>query len=473
MKYVAMRNDGFGARLNGLLNAIVLANQFNGEFRFIWPDSIDEAKYHSILPKEEIFDKSFIEQHYIDEKMLKKLKTVTLDKMNSIQNYDAVAVHLEMQDNDRGQYRQAFETIAFAQPLQQAKQRAESINIDYVGGSNRSVAVHMRAGDIVYGDCRFTKFFHTKVAPFPIIMAIIEDLQSNGYEPILFGQDDELMAHLKEKYHVRLAKELSNPSFSSAQQALFDIVLMSRCAKIVAGDSAFAIEGGLIGDVPMVDSYSFFGKDRSLQIIHNTFQKPIDNRISNMQKAFACVSYLYILDKQYANDDISLYLLQEAARQDPANDLYNFILAMTYYNVGRTQDAEQTLCDCFTNNNAENMFRFLTKLWVTSRTAVCSYEAELQAYADKGYPIACLTVSIIAIAYRSFRTYWHYKNQFFLHRKREYAMLDHLVQPHVLFANYVRNKWQRLRGIKVKQIPAHISCHFKAQYRLFLANKPI
>ncbi|GHS85025.1 hypothetical protein FACS1894103_6270 [Campylobacterota bacterium] len=469
VKYIAVRGDGFGARLNGLLNAIVLANQFNGEFRFVWTDSIDEAKYHSILSKEEIFGKSFIEQHCIDEKMLKKLKIVTLDKVDSIQNYDAVAVHLEIQDNDRGQYRQAFETIAFAQPLQQAKQTAKSINID----KQRSVAVHMRAGDIIYGDCRFTKLFHAKVAPFPIVMSIIEDLQSNGYEPILFGQDDELMAHLKDKYHIRLAKEFSNPSFSSAQQALFDIVLMSRCAKIVAGDSFFAIEGGLIGDVPMVDPYGFFAKNLSLQIIHNAFQKPIDIRVSNMQKAFACVSCLYILDKQYANDDISLYLLQEAARQDPTNDLYNFILAMTYYNAGRAQDAEQTLCDCFTNNNAENMFRFLTKIWFNHRTAVCSYEAELQVYADKGYPIACLTVSIIAIAYRSFRTYWHYKNQFFLHRKREYAMLDHLVQPRVLFANYVRTKWQRLRGMKVKQIPTHICRYLVVQYGWFLFKKPL
>jgi hypothetical protein len=250
MIFYANRTDGLGERLKAMLNALVLAKARDGEFSFNWrPRSNGAMQGHAVLPVEEMFSSEFIEKYFVSDTAYKNKKIYRLVDYKTIfttedshladqdiilvtqQSLNAqIKVPMEERLHDKD-YGAAFSEIKLSPRLEAA--RAAAFDFDF---ESDHVAIHMRAGDIVYGRHRYSDRFLDKVVVYPLVEEIISELIENGNKVIVFGQDKESIACLQERYGVTSANGLMQSfDFCETQKAIFEICLMSKCRTIFAG----------------------------------------------------------------------------------------------------------------------------------------------------------------------------------------------------------------------------------------------
>src|SRR5690606_6057098 len=75
-----------------------------------------------------------------------------------------------------------FDEMAFSDQMSAAIRAAREVPLP-----PRTAAVHIRSGDIVYGNYRFHgQRFTSKAVPIPLAKMAIEKLKSDGYDVLLF-----------------------------------------------------------------------------------------------------------------------------------------------------------------------------------------------------------------------------------------------------------------------------------------------
>ena len=138
---------------------------------------------------------------------------------------------------------------------------------------SRMVAVHVRSGDIVEGLRRacldfapeglragsvldkYTQHFFRGCAPTTSYMSVAERFVREGYGILFFSDTPATAQPFQERFAAELlfAASLAPAGLSSVQQALFEIILMSRCHAIVGTKSKFSTLASLIGDAGVID----------------------------------------------------------------------------------------------------------------------------------------------------------------------------------------------------------------------------
>ena len=138
---------------------------------------------------------------------------------------------------------------------------------------SRMVAVHVRSGDIVEGlrdaclgfgpeDLRagsvldkYTQHYFRGCAPTTSYMSLAERFEGEGYGILFFSDTPSAAGPFQERFAAELlfAASLAPAPLSSVQQALFEIILMSRCHAIVGTKSKFSTLASLIGGAPVLD----------------------------------------------------------------------------------------------------------------------------------------------------------------------------------------------------------------------------
>ncbi|MDR1614141.1 MAG: hypothetical protein LBS26_01080 [Campylobacteraceae bacterium] len=441
--FVAAREDGFGERLRAMLNAMLLAENFNGKFLFNWEERpIWGREHHSVVSKEETFSADFIDKFYIDKTQLQKMKFGYINNKSQnnwfeeerIKNSDAILVSQHLlsglqkpaaDDIDFiNGYKRNFEKIEFSKSLEHAKAYASNIKL-----KEHSIAIHLRAGDLIYGGSRFhNSIFMEKIAPFPIAIGLIKFLKENNFTPIVFGQDKELLEYLKSEFEVTLSLELSDLSFSVAQQAFFDVVLMSKCEQIfTATDSGFStLASWISGGEKTKDIYKAFSKEETL-IFFESFFKILqqDNNISLLQKAFACWAYIKISGDGLATNEKMRYFLNLAIEYDPENDFYHLVKACSFYKEGKIDDAEEILYQrfCAADKRSLSIVQILNKTFpkISNKTIGYLYLENLKYYANVAYPMAALCAAIIEKAVGNDDLFLHFKKLFMVNDGAKYV----------------------------------------------------
>ena len=435
--FVVHRKDGLGMRLGAMISAMVLAEFTGGNFRFAWPRMPQGARAYHYISEDagEVFAGDFLQAHLIAQEDFDESRLVDLDDevvealrqgrvapgtMISVQSFGLVKQVLGQVGSKSTGYglAEAFARIGFSAPMEEARAMAAGAALPAADVT----AIHLRAGDIVYGYHSRKKFIGHKAIPYPLAIDLIARLRAGGVTPLLFGQDADLLAHLRDDHGAYCADDIGDRSgFSPPQNALFDICLLGRCGRIIGGDSAFCRLGARIARVKVETPESLYEADEAVGIIERHVSDPdASPLISGKQKVFA-VRYAFMLaGERIARDERFWRLLELGRENDPENGFLLLVHACSLYEAGREGEAEAMLSDIFAArpalaNDITNLLanvRYLPPLpplsphlppWkrsqIEKRRDPCTpYVDALAVQARSGHPMAafCCAVHFIA-----------------------------------------------------------------------------
>lgn len=369
-KIISMRADGFGERIKAMVNAICVADITHKKFSFHWAPMLERLRIgHSVDPAESTFSKSFLENHFMEMEEIKRLKILPFSNVErQISNYsigedDTSAITLSQQQLEKQapyffqkyvaqiNMRAAFERIEFNENLEHARFIGNTLAL---GAS--PVAIHLRAGDIIFGRYRFIDRYHGKVLNVPLAEELIRHLRDIGHQIILFGQDNDLIQFLEEKYDTFSTSGIcANHKFSFEQQAIFDICVMSRCEKIFAGSSGFAQLSSWIGSSPIVYPGKVFKSEKVTEIVKAYIEDKNNwNRISSLHLAFALRNACVLSKNTIPTSEPYATFMTQASRFDPENDSYPFSIAIAAYEQGNIGKAEEIIYGLLSQDDVQD-----------------------------------------------------------------------------------------------------------------------
>lgn len=348
--FMADRKDGFGERLKAIVNGLALSEYYKGEFRFSWKmlsNSISAA--HAIGPPEDTFSDEFL-TNYLSSSIpnvglkdfLRNLKdapsalpTIVSVPQSALYKIDRAFEKKISSD----MFTAAFWKIGFSEPLTRAINLAQKVDIH-----KEAVGLHLRAGDIIFGRFRFNARYLNKVVPYPIAVEFIKRQKELGKSVILFGQDEALCRNLAQKYDVVFAADYHDKNgFNTLQAAMFDIVLMSRCETVIAGNSGFSHIAQVIGQFQMRDPGEVYSAQETINLIMEALRlEKTEVEVHDYQKSFAYSYAVNNLSNVVSVED-AVTLMEHACAIDEENAFYVLLLAVAYFKAGDVVSCEQVL----------------------------------------------------------------------------------------------------------------------------------
>lgn len=386
--YFANRIDGLGERLRALLHAVTLANENQGQFYFSWLHSKDE--FHSTSNVNRIFSDSFVAKHYMDRDKIDSLNTITLNESKGmsyeqLKCYDGILV-----GQGHRSLSEAFNSILFSDEVTVAKQDALDIQLP-----QNVVAVHLRAGDIVYGKHRYSNRYYSKINPIYILDRMLLKLREEGKEVIVFGQNHNFCNYISKKYNLIFSSDLNSEHYIGVQAAIFDIVLMSRCNNIFARESGFAIISSLIGKAEVIESYDrFFSKE---DVIDEFNKSILENGILNSEVVDPLLKALSIsqfLDSYqvYLPIERKLELVEKCIALDCQNSYYKLLQSVFLYQSDNMEKADVVLLNELNNNSEYNIIWLAKNLDWRKRTVLLQYIETFKDAKERGSEVAAIIV---------------------------------------------------------------------------------
>lgn len=356
--FAATRTDGLGGRLRALINAKYLANQTGGRFGFTWNESeIADKDFHHVDVASAIFDSAFLEKHYLGEH-LDLTGFVSLGRERY--SVDDLKFSAEEDDlkgwicNDFGSIHlfrarrsskvkglaTAFGEIGFAGPISDVIENAKSVRMP-----KRSVALHLRSGDIVYGRYRMRQRSARKVIPSALAKAIVGTLQKRDTQVILFGEDRDTLNYLKSQTGCLLVDDLDPPPRDAfTRRVFFEMLVMSRCAEIYAGSSLFADIASRIGSVPLRPPHKLLEPANQTRELLRELQDNGSN-YHPREAAFGYFSAYLMMERSGSGE--SEKILQKAFSLDPENAFYPLKLASFRFKEKRYREGDAILSQRF------------------------------------------------------------------------------------------------------------------------------
>lgn len=340
VRFVSNRTDGLGERLKALLNSIVLSKIYSLNYSFTWNPISDSLKqHHSIEDASTIFSKDFLDKHLItdhseiqssialDEFNLSKTSSNTIIvNQNPIERYVPSLKNTIKPD----MFVSAFKEISFSSDLNYAIDAANNVKLD-----GDTIAIHLRSGDIIHGQYRHGSRYTNKVIPLYALNALLLNSSLSRVKIILFGQDSDLCESFASAYpNVFYSPTFAQGfNFSNLQSTLFDIILMSRCDKIISGTSGFAQLSAIISAQSNIDPISFLNNKNAVEDILSdalNFLKNNENNYSHLDLSF---SYWHLYHNYSAKLDVETCekLLKNAVSIDEDNFFYKVIYSIVLF----------------------------------------------------------------------------------------------------------------------------------------------
>lgn len=420
--FCSKRSDGLGGRLRALVNAIALAEKFDARFSFAWPLEIhvkdeNDLKFHAIDSADAFFGKAFLENHFRDKPRTNSADEVLLNNtsMSDIQNLISEGrvkrAHLTFmnlynsvdgsrEQISRADIRKAFSRIVFSDTLEAARQAANSIPIP-----PNAVAVHMRAGDIVYGKYRIYENFTKKAVPITVIRELIRRYKQKGATVLIFGEDQGACRFLEETEGVLLSSTLSSDlGYTKSQLAIFDITLMSRCSEIISGTSAFSIIAAMASEAEMKIPSGILTKREIAQLMEASDFGELDHPLlSGCQIAFA-YWYTIIVAENVLTHEQKLNYISLAIQADPQNFLLRVTRVCFLIEQGEIAKAEaelQSMWQETINETSDNSVGLLAVLKARAKhgSPLAPHRARaLFSLASPSHPYAALTAYVLTLS---------------------------------------------------------------------------
>ncbi|MGM8885709.1 hypothetical protein ACS8FD_07175 [Psychrobacter sp. 1U2] len=410
--FLANRTDGMGERLRAILNAMVLAKRKNNEFLFSWEDMDND--FHAISNQNFIFNNDFKKKHIVSIEKITEMSPLPLPKVLSVQqSEDKTDTKFLVQHGKISEilpfpyynfpsidYNNAFNSIGFSDEMLSAKFNAIKTPLP-----DKVIGIHIRAGDIVFGRSRMEPIFYTKVLPFFLLENIIINLTKEGFAIIVFGQDDSLCNYLAEKYSVVYSKNLIEESYNDSQVALFDITLMARCQRVIAGHSGFAILSGLIGGVEISNGYDSFPDINSKLKAFKDFYYSNDNfmcahKIHPFLKSFSIIQFVEKYQNHIPIKDKISYL-NHCIKLDYENIYYKLFLSSLYIKDDKVAKADLYLESQLKENRLQEIVDISKIINWKHTTPLTPFISDFKNAADEGSIVSALILLINDISLKN------------------------------------------------------------------------
>ena len=357
--FLAARNDGLGERLKAMLNALVLSEVFDLPFRFQWRlNATLRNQNHAIESRLLTFGTAFQEACHVQKispgeyDILTPHVYKTRDDLLAQMDASRLGLLVNQEDLNRlvdltdlgdltPYYRRAFERIEFSPALEAVMNQARNVPLP-----DHAVAIHLRAGDIIYGDFRTNSAVSHKALCYPVVKHIITTLKAAGKYPLIFGQDMDTCRLLAKKYDLKLACDFINADGSNRlHDAMAEIILMSRCDEIYAGVSGFSKLASMIGGKDLLTPLSSVDDAQLIDIIAN--DSDIDDPgsgLSDLQRAFSFYTMAFI-GIGTADRNTMIAAVDKALSYDRVNAFYSLLKARLQTTNHDPDAAEVTLKD--------------------------------------------------------------------------------------------------------------------------------
>lgn len=368
-------SSGFGDRMIALLNAMYLAKQTGFKFGFKWTfvdrtklyrqDLLQENKIELIDTglENEIFSEDFIQRHSYTQKNIPLNVKWGMPRVNSIQDYlrkpyefhyGHITAHSnlkmiikELPINFDADYKALWETIGFSKTIKNILNRATKTHLDNF--SNKEIlALHIRSGELVYGENRAVVFgaFQGKATPIEIALEIIEQ---NPLSDIVIFSDtkvilDRIITYYKEKNRNNLydSADFIPEGLNNVQRALFEVQFMSHFTKIYS-PSGFARLASLLSRAEEPLKWGdIFTDEQKYSILKKNFNKVV---VHPLQSAFSLFC-LFMFAKKIGKPIGELKeILTKAKELDVENPLYYLFFAYCLILDGSYQEANKYIQD--------------------------------------------------------------------------------------------------------------------------------
>ena len=270
-RFVATRLDGLCQRLTTLLNAIMLAELTERDFGFVWYDAdLPEIDRQANANLGLVFRPDFVDRHLVDYRSLKPGMPHYLNRPYSEAEFDwlmaaaedhgvfqvdrpgkleRIFPHLADRIDPKANAR-AFDGLGFTDSARAAIEAGRAVDIP-----RGAVGLHLRGGDIVHGThSNHGGYLHKAVSIFEA-EAIAERTRDNGKPLVIVGQELDFIDAMTARHdHVSgVHHHAAGQGFDPVQGVLFDVVVLSRMARIWAPNSAVSRLAMKIGNVRLSD----------------------------------------------------------------------------------------------------------------------------------------------------------------------------------------------------------------------------
>ena len=242
-------------------------------------------------------------------------------------------------------YSQAFSSIEFSDSFKEIKKLADRTNLP-----NEFVAIHLRSGDMVYGEPRKWGLWGNKVISIPIVMKIIELYQAQDKNIIVFGQDLKVIEFLKNRYGLLASFDYTEKfKLNSTELCFYEILLMSKAKEIVAGNSGFSRIASFINGSKLLNQFDFYNSKKYSEITYSFYEKNINFDWNVMQAAYDCfLAYAYARTEH--TFEYAYNILKKAFDLDPSNEMFQVLSAALCYKnkkyLAGEYLVEKALCNC-------------------------------------------------------------------------------------------------------------------------------
>lgn len=394
--FFANRVDGFGMRLSAVLSAMVYAKTYGSDFKISWHhhDNKVYLNHHMTSKVEDIFEEDFIKQHVIEKSYIDSLNLINASQYNEGLHNELFEGYLcdysnrnDFKNSDTSlSYKEAFNSIGFSKSLLEAKRLAESIDL-----GEKTVAIHLRSGDIVYEGYRLFHSFHYKVTPAYIIPILIEKYKNDGYEVILIGQEESFCQYLSKKYSVKYSGSIINKEFNTNQQGMFDIALLARMSLIISMGSAFTEVATLINNSKTKRYFNVLSFDEirdGFQKFENGIGSLESSVITDLYKSFSYISFYRRYQNQISVEK-KLEILDKCISLEPDSQLNKLLKEVARLYTKSSSDANSNILKFIESVEGK---KYLDK-FVKNKQSLppvdyifSEYIAEFKLLAERGFP---------------------------------------------------------------------------------------
>ncbi|MBD9373199.1 discoidin domain-containing protein [Rhizobium sp. ARZ01] len=375
---VANRADGLGERLNAMLNALWMSELCGAGFRFTWSDRLVDDMTHAIVPATRMFSKEFLAAHLIPPRdgegiwpltemkrsfddirwtlsqtgMIASPRAILTDVVSGVPDMDSVSA-----------MQRAFDRIEFSSEVKHAISVAQNTEI-----KPRSVALHLRSGDIIFGEYRKYLNYTYKGLTLPIAKKIVRHFVDQGRDVYLFGQDSESIAHIAHScgcIDSDTLNSIETGKMERHQRAIYDIVLLSRFETIVGGSSGFLRQASAIGGSKIVNPQQLFSE--SVQHLASISDLAKHASIYHPMHVAFGYWYAFFYGRKNRQSGENIAVLEKAIEFDPDNELYYYVLSSLLAQNGDNHRSSNVLRDLFEARHASGNLKIMFRIF-TART---------------------------------------------------------------------------------------------------------
>lgn len=343
----ACRGDGLGGRVGAMLNALWLARRLGLGFRFAWKPLRSGNPDSWIPAPKAVFEAGFLHACHrpLSDVMVAQVwRTTDLTRSAvaaAFENPSCRGIIFNLIGNDlrldgvhatAAELRDAWQLIGWSGRLRELESQARAVM------PAGSVALHMRRGDIVYGQSR-RLHWPGKFRPFAWLRRAVEGLCDRGTSVVVFGDSAAAVDNLCDGLPVLRADRLRPGKVTGFEAAFFELCALSAAERIIGSRSNYGRVASMIGGTEITQVEEIIPAEQLVPLVlEDLAARP--GRYDRFERAQELL-WLSMKHPEHLAPGQAQAFLEEASRLDPGNDLPTVLLAQHRLRAGDHTAAER------------------------------------------------------------------------------------------------------------------------------------